>query len=114
VVAKVHKVAERVAEAASGGREDRVKDKDALDILRLLRAIDPKTTATRLRDLALDGLAGIVTKEAIAMMPELFGGAASPGSLMAARAAAGAEDPDVIATSCVALVSELLAAVECS
>ncbi|MCZ7664835.1 MAG: hypothetical protein M5U22_18790 [Thermoleophilia bacterium] len=112
LVSKVHKVAERVADAASGGREDRVKDKDALDILRLLRAVDPKATATRLHELTQDDLAGSVTEEAIARMPELFGGVASPGSLVAARAAAGAEDPDVIAASCVALVKELLIAVK--
>ena len=88
-----------------------MKDKDALDILRLLRAVDLDLIAARLRDLAQDDLAGIVTKEAIAMMPELFGETASLGSLMAGRAAAGAEDPGVIAASCVALVKELLAAV---
>lgn len=114
LVSKVHKVGERVAAAASGGRRDRVKDKDALDILRLLRAVDSSLTAARLRDLALDDLAGAVTMEAVARMPELFGDVASPGSQMAARAAAGAEDPDVIAASCVALVKELLGAAECS
>jgi len=108
LISKVHKVGERVEAAATGGREDRVKDKDALDILRLLRAVDLSLTAARLRDLALDGLAGGVTKEAVARMPELFRDVASPGSQMAARAAAGAEDPDIIAASCVALVKEFL------
>lgn len=111
LVSKVHKVAERV-DAAVMGRRDRVKDKDALDILRLLRAADPSVVSMRLTTLTDDDLAGPVTTEAIGFLPALFGTADGPGSQMAARAAAGAEDPDVIAASCAALVGELLSVME--
>jgi len=75
-------------------------------------AVDTTSTATALRALTADDLAGNVAREAVAWLPKLFGSVASAGSQMAARAAAGAEDPDVVAASCAALVAELLAAVE--
>jgi hypothetical protein len=50
LVAKVHKIAERV------GAQDRVRDKDALDVLRLLREIDTADLADRLSVLANTGL----------------------------------------------------------
>ena len=63
LVAKVHKIAERV------GAQDRVRDKDALDVLRLLRAIDTDDLADRLRTLRDDELAGAVTTEALEQLP---------------------------------------------
>jgi hypothetical protein len=50
-VGKVHKIAERV------DRSDRVRDKDALDVLRLLRAVATDELAGRLRTLNGDALA---------------------------------------------------------
>ena len=59
LVAKVHKIAERV------DADDRVRDKDALDVLRLLRAVDTQDLAIRLRGLRSDPLPAPVTTEAI-------------------------------------------------
>ncbi len=109
LVSKVHKLNQRVGESDQG-RPRRLKDKDALDILRLLRATDPQAMAQRLRVLRDDPLAGVVTREAMVLLPGLFGTADRAGSLMAARAAFP-EPEAVIAMSCVALAAELLEAV---
>jgi hypothetical protein len=91
LVGKVHKIAER------GNDNDRVRDKDALDVLRLLRAIDTDDFATRLGNLASSELASAVTAEALEQLPDLFGTPASAGVAMAIRAAGGAEDELVVA-----------------
>lgn len=109
LVAKVHKLNQRVDESEQG-RVRRLKDKDALDILRLLRVADLGAMAGRLRELEDDPLAGQVTREALDFMPGLFARPDSSGSLMAARAAFP-EPEDVIALSCAVLAGELLKAV---
>jgi len=81
LVAKIHKIGERV------GAQDRVRDKDALDVLRLLRAVEPEDMADRLRTLARSPLSADVTAEALELLPTLFGGPDSEGVLMAVRAA---------------------------
>ncbi|MGI0029334.1 MAG: hypothetical protein ACREAQ_06465 [Nitrososphaera sp.] len=102
LVAKTHKIAERV------GAPDRLRDKDALDVLRLLRAVDTSLLVDRLTALADDELSAPVTVEARAQLERLFSTAASEGATMAARAAGPGEDPATIATSLAALVNDLL------
>jgi hypothetical protein len=46
LVAKIHKIAERI------GTQDRLRDKDALDVLRLLRAVETEDLARRIRKLS--------------------------------------------------------------
>ncbi|CAN5249869.1 hypothetical protein BH20ACT8_BH20ACT8_11030 [soil metagenome] len=100
-VAKVHKIAERV------DHNDRVRDKDALDVLRLLRSVETDDLARRLRSLLGDELAASVTTEAIERIPQLFSNDRSDGVMMAVRAAGTGEDPATIAGSLVALASDL-------
>ena len=102
LVAKLHKIGERV------GGQDRVRDKDALDVLRLLRAVETEDMADRLRTLARSPLSADVTAEALELLPALFGEPDSEGVLMAVRAAGQAENPATIAGSLMALVHELL------
>ncbi len=102
LVAKVHKIAERV------DAHDRVRDKDALDVLRLLRAIDTAGLAHRLLLLSGTELSASVTSEAITLLPALFGSTDGEGVAMAVRAVGAAEDSATIAASLVALVDELL------
>ncbi len=102
LVAKLHKIAER---RDSPGRAE---DKDALDALRILRAIPMETLATELRRLSGEELSAGVTEEAIGFLRDLFRKPTSPGSEMAARAASPLEDEDTIRESCAALASELL------
>jgi len=102
LVAKVHKIAERV------GNQDRVRDKDALDVLRLLRAVATEDLANRLALLRRSDLSSAITNEAISMLPDLFGTSESAGAAMAVRAAGQGEDPATIAGSAIALVEDLL------
>ena len=90
------------------GAPDRLRDKDALDVLRLLRAVDTSLLVDRLTALADDELSAPVTVEARAQLERLFSTAASEGAMMAARAAGPSEDPATIATSLAALVNDLL------
>lgn len=103
LVAKVHKIAERV------GNQDRVRDKDALDVLRLLRAVETDDLASRLAMLRSTELSAAVTNDAVGLLPELFGTSASAGVAMAVRAAGSGEDPATIGGSLMALIDDLLA-----
>jgi len=105
LVAKLHKIAERVD---SPGRAE---DKDALDVLRLLRAVPIETLAGGLRRLRGEELSAGVTGQASIFLRDLFGRPTSPGSEMASRAAAPLEDEDTIRESSAALAGELLNAV---
>lgn len=105
LIAKVHKIAERVSAM------DRVRDKDALDVLRLLRAVDTEDLAGRVAGLQVSDLAGAVTAEALGLLPTLFGKPTSVGVLMAIRSAGDEEDPATIAESMVALVADLIRSV---
>lgn len=92
-------------------REDerRRRDKDAYDILRLLRACDTGELARRLGDLSRSDLAGETTREAIGSLGELFASRESGGAQMIARVVEGLADPDTEAMSAVILVQDLIA-----
>jgi hypothetical protein len=102
VVSKVVKIAERREQP------QRLKPKDGLDVLRLLRAVDTTRLARSLVDLAINELSSTVVVEA---MKDLRTLATTPDDLLpvlAADAEAGFGDPDEIKMSMVLLVSELL------
>ena len=105
VVSKLHKIADRE------DQPDRLGDKDALDILRLLRGIGTEELAESLRRLLNHDLSRDVTREGLAMLRRLLGAADAKGVEMAVRATEGLEDPATIRASCVALASELLEAI---
>lgn len=100
-VAKIHKIAERVNDP------DRLVEKDALDVLRLLRTVPTEQLAERLRGLLNADVSRGVTAEALILAAELLARADSPGPQMSARAAGGLEDPDVVAGSLATLWSDL-------
>ena len=107
LVAKVHKIAERT------GTSDRVRDKDALDVLCLLQATETATLAARLVDLVDDMVSAEVTTEAVSQLEPLFGSPDAVGISMAVRAARAEAEADVISASFTTLVSDLLAAYHC-
>ena len=104
IVAKVHKIAERSSST------DRINDKDALDVLRLLQATDTKQLARSLDQLRSHDQCAVVTAEAIEQLDPLFGNPQATGAAMAVRAAGPTAGPDTVAVSFAVLVSDLLAA----
>ena len=104
MVAKVHKIAERAS------ADDRSSDKDALDVLRLFQATDTDYLAGRLGHFGSHELSADVTAEALEHLNPLFGSPQATGVTMAVRAAGLTADPDTVAASFSALVSDLLAA----
>lgn len=110
LISKTIKLYERIeAGATARGSRDRIKPKDALDVLRLLQAMPSGSLADDLARMRDDGIAGAVTREAIGRLPELFGHPRSIGSALAAEAAAP-EPADVIAASSAALCQQLVEA----
>jgi len=101
-VAKVHKISERLHDAG------RLMDKDALDVLRLLRAVPIDVIVGGMQRLVSDEMASEVARQAIALATQLFAGRDSAGCRMAARAVAGIEDEDVIAGSLAVLAMDVL------
>ena len=85
-------------------------DKDALDVLRLLRVTDTTTLAAGLVHLATHEISAAVATEAVSQLAPLFGTPEAAGIAMAARAARPSAEADVISASFVALVSDLLTA----
>ncbi len=109
LVAKLHKLGER----DRGSDPDRLLDKDAHDLYRLLVAIETDRLARDLTRLLADDLAGDVTRTAIGYLEELF--AAGPGAVgcqMADRAEglAGGDD-GVTAAAAAALAGDLTRAI---
>jgi hypothetical protein len=102
MVAKLHKIAERVDDAR------RLLDKDALDVLRLLRFADKELLSGTLRRLERHPIAQLTTVEARKYLAELFSDRESVGARMAVRATAGLEDEQTVALSCEVLAKRLL------
>jgi len=102
LVAKLHKIAERLDEPS------RLHDKDSLDVLRLLRRIDLEVLLAGLRLLLRTPLARDTTTDALGWAQELFGSTTGAGTRATVRALEGLEDATTVAASCVALVEELL------
>ena len=102
VVAKVVKIAERRAQPG------RLKPKDGLDVLRLLRAVDTPILARDLRTLGAHELSKPVTTRAVRDLRELAAVPEDTLPTLAAAAEIGFDDPDVIRASMVALVHDLL------
>jgi hypothetical protein len=108
LIAKAHKVAERVAER----EQRRLEDKDALDMLRLLQATETAALAATVNALLQADVARAVTLEALGILREHFTDARASGPQMAVRAAGALLPGDVVAASCAALTSELLRAID--
>lgn len=118
LVSKVFKIADRVDDP----RRDQHIAKDALDMLRLLRGSETDEVARILRDACESRVVGDqanrereaiaeVTSGAISLLRREFTTERARGCALAGRAAAGRDDPHVIAASLAALVRRLLLAV---
>ena len=108
VVAKVHKVDERLQDPDVRRRNQ--LPKDAFDIYRLLRAIDTAEMASELGLLLSHEISGRVTSEALAMFQRLFSAPSGMGTELVVRSVPALEDSAFIAASSVALSKDLLEA----
>jgi hypothetical protein len=104
LISKLHKIRERILER----RERRLDDKDALDVLRILRAIPTADLAGTMTELMNEALAAEVTRDAVTALREFFSGARSAGAQMAARAAGALATSEEIAESVAILATDLL------
>ena len=104
LVAKLHKISERRG-------TDRQSDKDALDVLRLLRGTETDELATRYVKLLGDKRSAEAARAARELLAAQFAARAGIGVQMAIRSAGALGNADEIAASCEALVSDLLQAV---
>lgn len=103
LVAKIHKIAERV------DSPHRLNDKDAHDIYRLLVAVDTAPIAAALGMLLNDPLSGPATSYALEQLDVLFAqGPESLGSTMAGRAEEGIGDPTTVALAVSILATDIL------
>lgn len=102
MVAKLYKIEERRGTT-------RANDKDALDVLRLLRGVATEELADRMRRLLADPRSVESARHAMSLLGELFGRGGS-GTDMAARAVLHVMDADEVRLSCELLSADLLAA----
>jgi len=103
LVAKAHKLHDRLQR----GRVDRLVDKDAADVLRLMQSTRVTDVAATMRQLMTDARAGAVTTSALGYLDEAFGRRGRPGTVMAARALRLALAPEAIEALCVAYTGRM-------
>ena len=104
IVAKAHKLWERTT------NDDRVRDKDALDVYRLLQAIPTNDLAARLARLRESPEAADVTATAIEHLRVLFGARSGAGIELAVRATRAIIDREELSLSLITLTADLLEA----
>lgn len=107
LVAKAHKIHDRVESAKPG----RIGDKDAGDVVRMMRTSVNSTVSDTLSGLLGDDVAGPPTKAALLYLDELFGRRGAPGVQMAVRALNLALTQQEVETICVAYTQALLESV---
>jgi hypothetical protein len=106
VVAKAHKIGERAEDSP-----ERLVDKDAHDIYRVLLDTSTDELAASFRRLLSDDLAGEVTAQAVEFLRMHFAaGPEATGSVMAGRTEEGVGEPETVALQTSILAADLLAA----
>ena len=108
LVSKAHKIHDRL----SSSHSDRLIDKDATDIYRLMQTTNPAETARRLAELRHHAMAGPATESAIVYLADLFQRRNGQGVAMAARALRLAVPEAQVATLCTSYIGRLLRALD--
>lgn len=104
LVAKAHKIHDRLA----SNRPGRAEDKDAADVYRIMQTTSPIDAADRLAGLRKHETAGVVTDAAIGFLVELFGRRNGEGVQMAVRALQLAIPEEQVATLAVDYIGRLM------
>lgn len=109
LVAKLHKLGER-----DGAGGDRLRDKDAHDLYRLLVAVETADLAAITTRLLGEEISADPTRLALGYLADLFAaGPEATGSVMAGRAEEGVgDDPAVVSAAVAALAADLLEALD--
>ena len=107
LVAKLHKLGERQEES----RADRLSDKDAFDVYRLLQ-LPAEDLARGMQTLLTDARSEETASAALGFLERLFGAPDSSGSVMAGRSIEGVADPMTVRAAAAALTEELLTLVD--
>jgi hypothetical protein len=107
VVAKVHKISDRLAEVDEG-RKDRLVDKDAHDIYRLLTAVPMDDVVAGFERLLKSDVCRSQTETALHELAVLAAEPSSTLCVMAGRAEGLAGDPEGVAARTWGLAQELL------
>ncbi len=102
LVAKLIKIDDRTG-------TERYSDKDALDVVRLLRGTDTDDLGERMNRLLADARCTDVTTRALVVLKRDFAKRDRPGVEMAIRSAGDLIDADELAMSCEILSGDLLA-----
>ena len=103
-IAKAHKIHDRVEE----GRDARLKDKDASDVIRLMQAFPPDDVASVMADLKEHPISGDCTTLGLAYLDEFFGARGREGITMATRALEFGMPSATVEALSVAYVQQLL------
>lgn len=110
LVAKAHKIGERAS-----ATPDRLVDKDAHDLYRIIVATDTEVLAADITRLIADELSRDPTIAALDFIRELFAtGADAVGSQMAGRTEEGIGEPTTVALQASILAADLLTALRSS
>lgn len=105
LVAKAYKISERVAGASV--RPDRLTNKDAGDVYRIMAAVPVRQVAASFAALVHNPRIGTVAAQGLQLLRELFGGANTPGVKLAVEAHAGDIPEDTIRTVAPAYIARL-------
>lgn len=105
VVAKLHKLHDRIV----AGDENRIADKDAADVFRLMQTTDVSAFVAMNKILMANDVTRNVTDEAMTFMTELFGARALSGVRMAVSALTPAVPEERVVGVTAAFVSQTLA-----
>ncbi|MDQ6839125.1 MAG: hypothetical protein M3137_12550 [Actinomycetota bacterium] len=106
IVAKAPKISDRV----NTGKVDRLSDKDAADVYRIMQSTRAPDVAATLRELLDQPLSSAVTAQALEHVRKLFGRRTGQGVRMAQQALRLAVDEEEVSTLAVAYTDQLLEA----
>lgn len=105
LVAKAFKINDRLKQADA--RPARLTNKDAGDVLRIIRAIPVAQVAATFAGLREDPRVGEITREGLQLLQDIFGGPTTPGVNMAVQALSGDLPESTVRALAPAYVSRL-------
>lgn len=103
LIAKLHKINDRLR----AGKRDRIADKDAADIYRIMQAVPVDVFLTRLRPLLEEQRSAGPTSTAIDLLGELFGAPRGQGVRMAVESLRTAVSAERVEAICVAFARQV-------